>query len=154
VTLICVLCTLAHAQSHDQYATSTHYSGRHSPDHARALAQVDVLRHLVAAYRAPSSSVDLQTKAQRALKSILQKCTHLAALEPLLADCPEQILKYIVHQFAKVLPNHPQARKSFVQSRGLQRIQVNTALCVCFVMFCFVLCSNVRAVARLATHPG
>jgi hypothetical protein len=28
-----------------------------------------------------------------------------------------------VQQFAKVLPNNPAARKSFVQSRGLARIQ-------------------------------
>jgi hypothetical protein len=44
-------------------------------------------------------------------------------LEPLLHDCPEKIIKYVVHQFAKVLPNQPAARKSFVQSRGLERIQ-------------------------------
>jgi len=30
---------------------------------------------------------------------------------------------YIVHQFAKVLPNQPAARKSFVQSKGLEKIQ-------------------------------
>jgi len=40
-----------------------------------------------------------------------------------LQDAPDKIVKYIVHQFAKVLPHHPQARKSFVQSKGLQRIQ-------------------------------
>jgi hypothetical protein len=32
-------------------------------------------------------------------------------------------LRYVVHQFAKVLPNNPAARRSFVQSRGLARIQ-------------------------------
>lgn len=97
--------------------------GRHTPDHARALAQVDVLRHLMDAFADAGAQADLQTKAQRALKNVLQKCTHLAALEPLLHTAPDPILKYVVHQFAKVLPNHAQSRKSFVQSRGLQRIQ-------------------------------
>lgn len=97
--------------------------GRHTPDHAKALAQMDVFRRLIDVYKNPESSSDLKTKAQRALKSVLQKCTHLVALEPLLMDCPEKIIKYVVHQFAKVLPNQPPARKSFVQSRGLEKIQ-------------------------------
>lgn len=97
--------------------------GRHTPDHAKAIAQSDVLRILIEVYRDPKSSEDLKTKCQRALKSVLQKTTHLPALEPLLHDAPDKIVKYLVHQFAKVLPHHPQARKSFVQSRGLQRIQ-------------------------------
>lgn len=97
--------------------------GRHTPEHAKALAQIDVYRRLIDVYRDNESSADLKTKAQRALKGSLQKCTHLAALEPLLHDCPEKIAKYIVHQFAKVLPNQPAARKSFVQSRCLEKIQ-------------------------------
>jgi len=97
--------------------------GRHTPDHAQALAQADVFRLLIDVYKHPDSSADLKSKSQRALKSVLQKCTYLSALEPLLREAPEKILKYVVQQFAKVLPNHPAARKSFVQSRGLQRIQ-------------------------------
>jgi len=97
--------------------------GRHSADHARALAQADVFRRLVEVYKDPSSSEDLKTKAQRALKSVISKCTYLTALEPLLQDCPDKILKYIVVQFAKVLPNVPAARKSFVQCGGLQKVQ-------------------------------
>merc|ERR1712046_531532 len=58
--------------------------GRHSPDYARALAEADVLRRLLAVYLHQDSSEDLQTKAKRALKSVIQKCTHLPALEPLL----------------------------------------------------------------------
>jgi 3-methyladenine DNA glycosylase AlkD len=97
--------------------------GRHTPDHAKALAQADVFRRLIDVYKSDASSQDLKTKAQRALKAVLQKCTHLAALEPLLHEAPEKILKYVVAQFSKVLPNQPAARKSFVQSRGLERIQ-------------------------------
>jgi HEAT repeat protein len=97
--------------------------GRHSPDHSKAVAQADLLRILIGLYEAESSSADLKTKCQKALKSILSKCTHLPALEPLLSDAPEKINKYIIQQFAKVLPNNPQARKSFVTSRALAKIQ-------------------------------
>lgn len=97
--------------------------GRHTPDHAKALAQADVLRILIDVYKSNESSPDLKLKSQRALKSILNKCTYLIALEPLLFVAPDKILKYLVAQFAKVLPNHPAARKSFVTSKGLQRIQ-------------------------------
>ena len=96
--------------------------GRHSPDHARALAEADVLRRLLAVYLHQDSSEDLQTKAKRALKSVIQKCITLPALEPLL-EAPPNVLKYVVQQFAKVLPNDINARKNFVQSGGLQKIQ-------------------------------
>jgi len=97
--------------------------GRHTPDHAKSLAQADVFRRLVATYCDENSSDDLKTKSQRALKAVLQKCTHLPALEPLLHEVPEKILKYVVQQFAKVLPHETKSRKSFVQSGGLQKIQ-------------------------------
>jgi 3-methyladenine DNA glycosylase AlkD len=97
--------------------------GRHSPDHARALAEADVLRRLLAVYLHQDSSEDLKTKAKRGLKSVIQKCTHLPALEPLLQESPPNILKYVVKQFSAVLPNDIQARRSFVQSGGLQKIQ-------------------------------
>ena len=72
--------------------------GRHSPDHAKACAILNVLGRLLAVYLSADSSDDLKTKAKRALKAILQKCIHLEALEPLLPDAPRNILKYIVHQ--------------------------------------------------------
>lgn len=97
--------------------------GRHTPEHARMVAQLNVFPLLIAVYSDPKSSADLKTKAQRSLKLVLQKCTHLAALEPLMHDCPEKILRYIVQQFAKVLPSNVAARKSFVQSRGLAKVQ-------------------------------
>jgi 3-methyladenine DNA glycosylase AlkD len=97
--------------------------GRHSPDHARALAEADVLRRLLAVYLHSDSSEDLKTKAKRALKGTIQKCTHLPALEPLLNEAPANILKHVVHQFAKVLPNDLQARRNFVQTGALQKLQ-------------------------------
>merc|ERR1711934_458708 len=62
--------------------------GRHTSDHARALAEGDVLRHLLACMVHQDSSEDLKTKSKRALKAILAKCTHLQALQPLLREAP------------------------------------------------------------------
>lgn len=41
-------------------------------------------------------------QCKRALKSILQVCTHLPALEPLLYAAPNAILKHVLCQFSKV----------------------------------------------------
>ena len=97
--------------------------GRHTPDHARALAEADVLRHVLACMTHPDSSQDLQTKAKRALKAILAKCTHLQALQPLLKDAPTKVQKYVLKQFAAMLPNDLEARRAFVQNGGLQYLQ-------------------------------
>lgn len=89
--------------------------GRHTPDHARALAEGDVLRHLLACMVHEESSEDLKTKAKRALKAVLAKCTHLQALQPLLRDSPVKVQKYVLRQFAQLLPHDVEARRSFVQ---------------------------------------
>jgi len=83
---------------------------------------------LIDVYQAGESSQDLKNKSQRALKAVLTKCTHLIALQPLLInystrDLNCKILKYLVQQFAKVLPNDTNNRKSFVQCGALQKIQ-------------------------------
>jgi 3-methyladenine DNA glycosylase AlkD len=97
--------------------------GRHTPDHARALAEGDVLRHVLACMTHPDSSEDLQTKSKRTLKSVLAKCTHLGALQPLLRDAPVKVQKYVLRQFAQLLPHDVEARRGFVQSGGLQYLQ-------------------------------
>ena len=103
--------------------------GRHTPDHSKALAQSDIFNKLITVYKDPKSSQDLKNKSQRALKAVLSKCTHLIALQPLLInhksenDLNCKILKYIIQQFAKVLPNDNNTKKSFVQSGALQKIQ-------------------------------
>lgn len=95
-------------------------------------------------------------QSKKALKSILQKCTYLPALEPLLYDAPSNILKHIICQFSKVgtqaeaevnvclivsrlcfvkplhphpsclkkvLPHDSKARRLFVTSGGLKKVQ-------------------------------
>ncbi|KAL6085428.1 hypothetical protein STEG23_031706 [Scotinomys teguina] len=62
-------------------------------------------------------------KSKKAIKSILQKCTYLPALEPFLYDAPPNILKHVVGQFSKVLPHDSKARRLFVTSGGLKKVQ-------------------------------
>lgn len=97
--------------------------GRHTSDHARALAEGDVLRHLLACMVHQDSSEDLKTKSKRALKAILAKCTHLQALQPLLREAPVKVQKYVLKQFASILPHDVEARRTFVQNGGLQFLQ-------------------------------
>ena len=93
-----------------------------------------VIFRLLESYTSPESSEDLQTKSKAALKKILQKCVYLPALEPLLHDAPSNILQHVVAQYSKVLPNDPAARRLFVTSGGLKKVQEiktepETALC-------------------------
>ncbi|KAM6214255.1 sperm-associated antigen 6 isoform 2-T2 [Rhynchocyon petersi] len=97
--------------------------GRHTPAHARAVAVSDTLPVLLSLYMSTESSEDLQVKSKKAIKSILQKCTYLPALEPFLYDAPPNILKHVVGQFSKVLPHDSKARRLFVTSGGLKKVQ-------------------------------
>lgn len=101
--------------------------GRHSPDHSKAVSDVGALPQLVAAFKSPDASDDLKTKCKRAVKSIVGKSTILSALEPLITICPEELLKPVISQIAKILPNNAEARTAFVKSGALQRIQQITA---------------------------
>lgn len=69
----------------------------------------------------------LTFQSKKALTNILQKCVYLPALEPLLKDAPPNILKHVVGQFAKVLPHDTKARRLFVTSGGLEKVQLINA---------------------------
>ncbi|XP_008305657.1 sperm-associated antigen 6 isoform X2 [Cynoglossus semilaevis] len=97
--------------------------GHHTPEHAKAVATAGLLPRLLQLYMDASSSEDLQVKSKKALKGILQKCTDLPTLQPLLYDAPSNILKHVVCQFSKVLPHDSKARRSFVTSGGLAKVQ-------------------------------
>ncbi|XP_061570051.1 sperm-associated antigen 6 [Cololabis saira] len=97
--------------------------GQHTPDHAEAVATANLLPKLLQLYMDASSSKELQVQSQKALQSILPKCTCVAALEPLLHDAPSNILKLVLCQFSKVLPDDSKARRLFVTSGGLKKVQ-------------------------------
>ncbi|KAF4079761.1 hypothetical protein AMELA_G00181920 [Ameiurus melas] len=97
--------------------------GQHTSEHARAVAMCNVLPKLLSLYLDTESSEDLQVKAKKALKSILQKCTYLPALEPLLHEAPSNVLKHVICQFSKVLPHDSKTRRLFVTTGGLKKVQ-------------------------------
>ena len=84
------------------------------------MADANALPKLLAVFLHEASS-ETQDEAKRA-QAVIQKCVHLPALEPLL-DAPENILKYVVNQFAKVLPDVA-ARRSFVTSGGQKILEL------------------------------
>lgn len=55
--------------------------GRHTPDHAKALADTGVLPVLVALENDAHSSEDLKGKCRKALKAIVAKLTFMPALD-------------------------------------------------------------------------
>ncbi|CAE7943318.1 SPAG6 [Symbiodinium sp. KB8] len=65
--------------------------GRHTPDHAKAMAESGVLLPMVVLHVREDSSADLKTKAKRALKAVLVKCTDGQALAPLLKDANPKV---------------------------------------------------------------
>ncbi|GAA6228340.1 sperm-associated antigen 6 [Lates japonicus] len=119
------LCLSEEPEHHIKAATawSIGQIGHHTPEHAKAVATANLLPKLLQLYMDASSSEDLQVKSKKALKSILQKCTYLPSLEPLLYDAPSKILKHVVCQFSKVLPHDSKARRLFVTSGGLKKVQ-------------------------------
>ncbi|XP_077393834.1 sperm-associated antigen 6 [Festucalex cinctus] len=119
------LCLSEETQDHIKAVTAWCIGqiGHHTPVHAKAVATANLLPKLLQLYMDANSSEDLQTKSKKALKMILQKCTFLPALESLLYDAPSNIIKHVVCQFSKVLPHDSQARRQFVASGGLKKVQ-------------------------------
>ena len=118
--------TLVHEQEDYIKAAATWTLGQigsHSSNHAKSMAETDVLNLLLNQYKKIDSSEDLKKKSKKALKSILSMCTILEALEPLIQEAPEEIMIYILNQFKKILPTDPAAKKNFVLSGGLRFIQ-------------------------------
>jgi len=95
--------------------------GRHSPEHAQHVAEANVFPALLQLVSSPSE--DVRNKATRALNNILQKCNHLAALQSVLANAPLPIAALVLAQFARILPQDPKARRQFVTSNGLKKVQ-------------------------------
>ena len=71
----------------------------------------------------PNSSDDLKLKAKNALKKIIDNCSNLSALEPLLHVAPKNIMKHILQQYIKFLKGNTTELKNFAQNGGLQKLQ-------------------------------
>ena len=97
--------------------------GRHSPKHAKEVSDANVLSLMLYYYMDPNSTDDLKLKAKNALKKIIDNCSNLNALEPLLHVAPEKILKHILQQYVKNLKGNTTEMRDFAQNGGLQKIQ-------------------------------
>ena len=97
--------------------------GRHSPKHAKEVSDANVLSLMLYYYMDPNSSDDLKLKAKNALKKIIDNCSNLSALEPLLHVAPKNIMKHILQQYIKYLKGNTTEMKNFAQNGGLQKLQ-------------------------------
>ncbi|DBA77500.1 hypothetical protein WJX77_001185 [Trebouxia sp. C0004] len=98
--------------------------GRHTPDHAKAVADTGVLPLLVTIENDTQSGEDLKGKCRKALKAIVAKLTFMPALDALVhRQLPESIMKMVLEQVGKVLANDPSGRAQFVHSGGLAAVQ-------------------------------
>ncbi|XP_011301604.1 sperm-associated antigen 6-like [Fopius arisanus] len=97
--------------------------GKHSQEHAEAVAATNIFPKLLQLYRSNDSSEDLKLKIKFTLKSILSRCQDIEFLEPFLQVTHPDILKYTLEQLSKILPEDPKARRLFVSMGGLRKIQ-------------------------------
>eukprot|EP00730_Choanoeca_flexa_P019618 TRINITY_DN9591_c0_g1_i3.p1 TRINITY_DN9591_c0_g1~~TRINITY_DN9591_c0_g1_i3.p1 ORF type:complete len:538 (+),score=125.89 TRINITY_DN9591_c0_g1_i3:37-1614(+) len=124
---VTALASVLHNEGEDHVRAAAAWSlgqtGRHTASHAQKVAEAGVLPDLLELTIDAEANVDLKAKASRALRNVLQKCTYLPALQSLLSQAPAEILENVVGQFAKILPTDAKARKQFVTSGGLKKIQ-------------------------------
>ncbi|CAM6016841.1 unnamed protein product [Sphagnum balticum] len=99
--------------------------GKHTPVHAKAVAEVGVLPQLLYCFSSKRSSEDLQTKSNRAMSAIINCLDHPPALDCLLQGryIPEPILKYIIAKIAKLVPNDGDFRTKLVNSGSFSKLQ-------------------------------
>lgn len=97
--------------------------GRHSTELAKDLAEQNVMQELLDVYIKAEDKSDLKDKSKHALKSIIQQCQEMNALQPLLVKAPEKMVKYVVAQMAVILKNKPALRKKFAEEDCLKKLQ-------------------------------
>lgn len=96
--------------------------GRHNDTLALEVSNANVLSLLLYYYMDQNSNDDLKEKAKKSLKKIIDSCTNLPALEPLIAVAPEKILKHILNRYVVCLKDNKEAKRNFVNG-GLQKLQ-------------------------------
>ena len=97
--------------------------GRHSPKHAKEVSDANVLSLMLYYYKDVKSTDYLKEKAKNSLEKIIDNCSNLSALEPLLQVSPDNILKHLLTQYMKFLKTNNHELRHFVQNGGLQKLQ-------------------------------
>ncbi len=97
--------------------------GFHSSEHAKEVSDMNVLHLMLSYYKTSESTENLKEQARNALKIIIEKCSNLTALEPLLNKAPYDILSHILDQYIKYLKTSTSEKKQFIQNEGLRKLQ-------------------------------
>uniref|UniRef100_A0A8C7NX85 Sperm-associated antigen 6 n=1 Tax=Oncorhynchus mykiss TaxID=8022 RepID=A0A8C7NX85_ONCMY len=105
------ICLSEEPEEHIKAATAWAFGqiGRHTPEHARAVSTANVLPKLLALYMDTDSSEDLQVKTAQ---GFIIQCIVFLVSSPLTFSPPLQ-----------VLPHDSKARRLFVTSGGLKKVQ-------------------------------
>lgn len=119
-------CLLQESQDYIKSATvwTLGNIGKHSTEHAKKIADENLLIILVNLYNSNDSSDDLKKKIKEALKLIIQKITDINALQPIFIKSTWPLAKYSILQFSKLLPKNSSSKKAFIQSGCLKYLQV------------------------------
>jgi hypothetical protein len=96
--------------------------GKHSAVVGQELTKEKVLESLLEAFNQAEEKGDLQKKARRALKSMIEQCQEMSALRPLL-EAPEKIVKHVVAQMCNILKNKTNLKQEFAENGCLERLQ-------------------------------
>jgi 3-methyladenine DNA glycosylase AlkD len=97
--------------------------GKHSPQQVTRLASLNALSLLLDAHNSPTASQDLKVKTKRALKCVIEKCTSLRVIEPLIAPAPRPIQKYLIAQTVKLLRKSARDLTAFIKSGAFRAVQ-------------------------------
>jgi hypothetical protein len=97
--------------------------GKHSPQQVSRLASLNALSLLLDAHTNPAGGEEMKSKTKRALKYLIQKCTSLRVIEPLIAPAPLTIQKYLIAQTVKLLRITARDLTGFIKSGAFRAVQ-------------------------------
>ena len=96
---------------------------KHSAELGSGLNDQKVMNALLKAYLYAEEKGDLQNKARRALRTMIQQCQEMSALAPLLGSAPVKILKHVVAQIGNLLKNKKELLLLFAKEGHLGKLQ-------------------------------
>jgi HEAT repeat protein len=111
----------AHVKSASAWALGQ--LGKHSAEQASKLTSLGVLSLLLEAHGDRFADADLKEKTKRALTFIIEKCTEIDALQPLIEPAQDAVQEAVLEQISKLLPKNPKARVPFFTSGGFRSVQ-------------------------------
>uniref|UniRef100_A0A8D9BRZ6 Sperm-associated antigen 6 n=1 Tax=Cacopsylla melanoneura TaxID=428564 RepID=A0A8D9BRZ6_9HEMI len=96
---------------------------KHSVEHVHNLNDSLVFAKLLRIYISSESSPDLKCRCLSFLRSTVDKCFNIQDIELLLYESPPEILLPALKQLCKILAQDVKARRVFVSTNGLKRVQ-------------------------------